>query len=177
MTKNPLTYKQICNIKKPGRYFDGNNLHLLVKQAKVGFKKYFIFRYTMNGKRNDKSLGRFLEFTLSEARKTAHTLSRSIDRGINPFQDRYDNTNDEKTIMPNVKPFALDWIKTKSIEWKNKKHRSQWGATLESYAFPHIGRKQLDAITTNDILQILRPMWKSRTETATRIRGRIEGVL
>ena len=143
MTKNPLTYKQICNIKKPGRYFDGNNLHLLVKQAKVGFKKYFIFRYTMNGKRHDKSLGIFPELTLSEARKTAHTLSSSIDRGINPFHVESDSTNNKKTIIPDFKPFAMDWIETRTIEWKNTKHRAQWVATLESYAFPIIGRKQL----------------------------------
>ena len=118
----------------------------LFKKGKKGFKKYFIFRYSLNGKCHDKSLGIFPELTLSEVQKTAYTLSSSIDRGINPFQVRYDNTNDEKTIIPDFKPFALDWIETKSLEWKNKKHRNQWVATLGSYAFSLIGGKKVNEI-------------------------------
>jgi integrase len=68
-------------------------------------------------------------------------------------------------------------VESKQPEWKNAKHAQQWSNTLEEYAFPQIGQKSLADITTDDVLQILTPIWQTKTETATRLRGRIERVL
>ena len=73
--------------------------------------------------------------------------------------------------------FALEIVKAKRAEWRNPKHGDQWQFTLTEYAFPVIGAKALDEIETEDVLKILQPIWQTKTETASRLRGRIERIL
>jgi integrase len=73
--------------------------------------------------------------------------------------------------------FAAECVKTKRAEWKNQKHGNQWEYTLEEFAYPIIGDKHLDEISMEDILEILTPIWTTKTETASRLRGRLEWVL
>jgi integrase len=78
---------------------------------------------------------------------------------------------------PKFKEFALQFIENKRHEWRNIKHGEQWGNSLRDYAFNYIGDKYLDEIDTQDLLNILQPIWLTKTETANRVRGRIQAIL
>jgi integrase len=121
-------------------------------------------------------LGPFPEITLSAARSRAIDLRGAILRGEDPIK-RIDPSKEDKPIVPTFFEFAEDYITQNQDEWKNKKHIDQWRNTLRDYVYPLIGSKLLDEINTDDLLNVLRPIWKSKTETATRIRGRIERIL
>lgn len=75
------------------------------------------------------------------------------------------------------KGFAIEYVEAKRREWRNQKHGDQWVFTLTEYAFPVIGDMPLDEIDTEHVLKILQPIWKDKTETASRLRGRIERIL
>lgn len=173
-----LLYASIAKVSTPGRYFDGGTgLHLLVKSAS---KKYWVFRFMFNGARQDMGLGVFPRVTLAEARKAAQEARVLLDDGISPLKKK----TAEKAAKAHVeakqitfKDFALEYIEAKRPEWRNMKHGDQWVFTLTEYAFPVIGAKSLDEIDTDDVLRILQPIWKDKTETASRLRGRVERIL
>jgi len=173
-----MTYTRIAKITTPGRYFDGGTgLHLLVKSAT---KKYWVFRFMFNGIRQDMGLGVFPRVTLAHARKAAQEARVHLDGGISPLKKKAA----EKAAKTHVEArritfmdFALEFVEAKRPEWKNRKHADQWVFTLTEYAFPVIGASSLDEISTEDVLTILQPIWKDKTETASRLRGRIERIL
>ncbi len=169
-----LTHQFVSNVKKPGRYFDqGNNLHLLVRKGKSGPKKYFNVRATLNGRRIDRSLGTFPEVPLSEARKLATELMAKINSGEPIDGYRPDELDKSTTFID----FASDWIELNKGQWSSRKHYRQWISTMEQYVYPIIGGKKLDDICTDDVMRILKPIWTKKTETASRVRERIERVL
>ena len=173
-----LTYARIAKIATPGRYFDGGTgLHLLVKSAT---KKYWVFRYKFNGKRQDMGLGVFPRISLADARKATQEARVMLDGGVGPLQSKAAEIAAKAATEARrvtFKDFALECIETKRPEWKSQKHGDQWVSTLTDYAFPAIGNKALDQIDTEDVLQILQPIWTTKTETASRLRGRIEKIL
>jgi integrase len=85
----------------------------------------------------------------------------------------------EPVVKPaqNFREFADDYVSARTSEWKNKKHRAQWSATLALYAYPVIGNMSLDAIDTPDVLRVLEPIWAEKSETGSRLRGRLERIL
>ena len=169
-----LTHQFVNNVTKPGRYFDqGNNLHLLVRKGKSEPKKYFNVRATRNGRRIDRSLGTFPEVSLSEARKLATELMAKINSD-EPIDD--DRTNELKKSTTFI-DFASDWIELNKSQWSNHKHYRQWISTMERYVYPLIGGKKLDDVCTDDVMRILKPIWTKKTETASRVRERIERIL
>jgi hypothetical protein len=173
-----LTYARIIKLTIPGRYFDGGTgLHLLVKSAT---KKYWVFRYTFNGARQDMGLGVFPRVPLADARMAAHEARVLLDKGISPLKKKAEETVAKARVVAKritFRDFALEYVEAKRPEWKNLKHADQWVFTLTEYAFPEIGGKSLDEIETEDVLKILQPIWKGKTETASRLRGRIERIL
>ena len=173
-----LTFARISKLSNPGRYFDGGTgLHLLIK--KTG-KKYWVFRFKLDGKRQDMGLGVFPRVALADARKMAQEARVLLDSGINPLAKKTAAKAASPATIPKTttfKQFALDYVEAKRPEWRNQKHGDQWDFTLTEYAFPVIGSKALDKIETEDILKILQPIWTVRTETASRLRGRIERIL
>jgi integrase len=169
-----LTHQFVNNVTKPGRYFDqGNNLHLLVRKGKSEPKKYFNVRATRNGRRIDRSLGTFPEVFLSEARKLATELMAKINSD-EPIDD--DRTNELKKSTTFI-DFASDWIELNNSQGSNHKHYRQWISTMERYVYPLIGGKKLDDVCTDDVMRILKPIWTKKTETASRVRERIERIL
>ena len=173
-----LTYARISKLKKPGRYFDGGSgLHLLIK--KTG-SRYWVFRFKFNSKRQDMGLGVFPRVALADARKTAQEARVMLDSGISPLAKKTTAKAASLATKPKTtlfKQFALEYVEAKRPEWRNQKHGEQWVFTLTEYAFPVIGNKTLDKIETEDVLKILQPIWTTRTETASRLRGRIERIL
>ena len=174
-----FSFMQLQKQTKPGRYFDPAylGLHLWIKDQN---RKYWIFRFTIGGKRQDMSLGNFPRKSLAEAHKAANEARLLLDEGKNPLEVRKLSkiAETEKESTPKTfKEFASEWLEDHKYAWQNEKHRDQWANTLSSYAFPIIGDMPLENIQTEHIVQILKPLWVSKTETATRLRGRIERIL
>ena len=173
-----LTYAKIVKLTTPGRYFDGGTgLHLLVRSAT---KKYWVFRHKFNGKRQDMGFGVFPRISLADARKATHEARIMLDGGVSPLQNKTAEIAAKAATEARrvtFKDFALECVEAKRPEWRNQKHGDQWVFTLTEYAFPIIGGKALDEIDTDDILTILKPIWTTKTETASRLRGRIERIL
>jgi integrase len=123
-------------------------------------------------------LGGFPALSLAEAREKAATARKLVLEGQDPIEAR--KTSEEENTAAPVRTFrmaAQALIETKRPTWKNEKHAAQWAATLETYAFPSIGDQDVASIDTEAILAILKPIWIEKTETASRVRGRIETVL
>ena len=170
--KKPLNYAFISKNLSPGRYFDTTTgLHLYVKE---GGRKYWIYRYTHNKRAREKCLGSFPTSSLSEAREFATQLRSSIRKGILPAKE---NLATESMMKPTFKKVAADFIEDHRPKWKNAKHADQWVNTLRDYAYPIIGHVPVDDITLDHILRILKPIWSKKTETASRLRGRIDSIL
>lgn len=174
-----LDFQTVKNIKQPGRYTDAlvKGLHVWVKP---NLTKYWIFRYTYKGKQHNISLGSFPALSIAEARIKAQLARDEISEGTNPVAAKnaarvQRETQEAKKIT--FKDFATTCIQTKRAEWSNQKHGDQWVYTLEEYAYPVIGNKAVDEITMEDILEILEPIWATKTETASRLRGRLEWIL
>lgn len=171
-----LTFARISKLSKPGRYFDGGTgLHLLIK--KTG-SKYWVFRFKLDGKRRDMGLGVFPRVALSDARKAVLEARVLLDRGISPIVEKVIPEKTMTSATPKTfKQFAQEYVESRRSEWRNQKHGDQWVFTLTEYAYPVIGSKALDEIETEDVLKILQPIWTTKTETASRLRGRIERIL
>jgi integrase len=172
-----LTDIVVKKLSKAGRHTDDQTkgLHLWVKATG---QKYWIFRYTNQEKRPSLSFGSYPDVGLRQAREKAIEARNQINKGIDPLQEK-------KAAKSVLKPsaaakfseFALAYIETMRPQWRNQKHGDQWVATVRSYAFPVIGEMPLDEIETQHILEILTPIWQNKSETAMRLRGRLERIL
>lgn len=170
-----LDYKTVKNFKSAGRYTDAlvKGLQLWVKPNN---RKYWIFRFSYNKRSHDMSLGVFPSLSIAQARIEAQKVRDQLEMGINPILTRKaEKSPKQAKVLFNE--FALDCLEKKKSEWSNQKHTAQWLYTLEKFAFPVIGNKALDEIDTDDILKILEPIWNIKTETASRLRGRLEWIL
>ena len=178
--KPPLTLKSFLRLSKiPGFHAVGgaSGLYVSVKHA---HSAAWIFRYTFNGKRHDMGLGNIKYLTLVEARDKAIELHRQIRQGINPIEhNRELRAARKKASMKSVTfQYCVNkYLESHEDEWSNDVHRKQWRSTLETYACPVIGSLNVADIDTGLVLRILEPIWKTKTETAKRLRGRIESIL
>jgi integrase len=174
-----LDYRTTLNLKKHGRYTDSvtRGLQLLYKSSKT---KYWLLRFAFNGKRHELGIGPFPEISPKEARQIAQAARTLIAKGENPLTSKLAQKAQIKALERKkiiFRDFATKCIEDKQSEWSSDKHAAQWSYSLEKFAFPVIGDMALDEIDTDDILKILTPIWKSKTETASRLRGRLEWIL
>jgi integrase len=153
---------------KPGKYSDGGNLYLIVSET--GARKW-VLRFTWRGRAKEMGLGSAASVPLADAREKAASARRKIAQGVNPIEARKRDGG-----IPTFGEMADDVRETLSAGFRNEKHKAQWKSTLETYAAPLRG-KPVDTITTDDVLTVLKPMWTTKAETASRVRGRIEKVL
>jgi len=169
----------------PGRYGDGNGLFLLVRPN----GRYWLFRYrTSDGRMREMGLGPAGEaqgqVSLADARKAASPLWKSVKEGIDPLDRRRSDLAAVKSSAQEAAARAITfhtvaehYITAHEAGWRNPKHRGQWRATLEAYAYPHMGDLPAADVGTAHVLAALEPIWREKPETATRVRGRIEAVL
>lgn len=118
--------------------------------------------------------------TLAEARRMATDARNLVSRGIDPIDERRARVAEqaaEKAKAMTFKQCAESYIEAHELSWKSDKHGGQWRATLETYAYPVIGNLPVQSIETSHVMKIIEPIWKTKTETASRVRGRIEKVL
>jgi hypothetical protein len=170
-TANKLTAFKVARANKKGLYGDGNGLWLQV--GRCGTKSW-VLRYMLNGKPRYMGLGAVHSVTLVEARERARQARSMISRGVDPLDGKL-ATADSLSLTFDL--CAEQYIALHSPDWKNPKHRAQWSATLATYASPVIGHLPVSAIDTPKVLAILEPIWRTKHETARRVRSRIENIL
>lgn len=168
---------QVSRLTVPGVYPDGQGLYLQV--GKTGTKSWLL-RYSLDKKEHWMGLGSAKTFTLAEARTRAVEQRKLLADGINPLVVRRTKLLTHRLAEASVITFdkaAEQYIEAHSAGWSNTKHAAQWTSTLKKYASPVIGNLAVSEVTAPLVLRILKPIWTSRTETASRLRGRIESVL
>lgn len=140
----------------------------------------WILRTTVGKLRRDIGLGGFPAVTLAQARDKARDARAKIEGGIDPVEARKATKAALAAAQSRGLTFAAavkTYLETKLEGFKNAKHRQQWENTLTTYAIPELGKMLVEDIETQDVLRVLQPIWSEKTETATRVRGRIEAVL
>lgn len=168
----------VSRLDKPGDHCVGGVPGLFLQIN--GSAKSWILRVVIGGKRRKAGLGSFPGVTLAQAREKAREARNQISRGIDPIDEKNRLKRlqaKEKAQMITFSKAASDYIADKEHEWKNDKHRQQWENTLATYAFPVIGQTPVGEVDRADILAILKPIWLEKTETARRLRGRLEKIL
>ena len=164
-----LTAVHVRNIKKPGKYCDGNGLYLVVDPS--GAKRWLL-RTIILGKRCDIGLGSVRLVSLAEAREKAMHMRRKARDGEDPLADRRRAT----LVVPTFKEAAQKVHEQHAATFKNAKHKAQWLASLTADVFPTLGHLRVSAIQSGDVLKVLSPIWTTKPETARRLKQRIKVV-
>jgi len=172
-----LSALEVKSLSKPGHYSDGGGLYLQVSRFDT---KSWVFKYTVHGKTRGMGLGPTHTFSLAEARDKSADLRKVVAEDRDPIEERKLARLKAKTEAESVMTFKTaveHCLAKKESEFRNPKHRKQWRSTLDTYANPIIGNINVSHISMQDILRVLEPIWMTKTETASRLRGRIEAVL
>ena len=151
-----------------GKYYLGDNLILRVR----GNSRTFFFRFFKNGKSHEMSLGSVNFLSISDARIKIVDLKAKLFNGENVLAEK-----EKKTfiLFSDAYEDAIKGIE-RSKKWENPKHSAQWLSTIKTYALPILGKLNIDDITREDIFNVLSPIWETKTETASRVRGRLENI-
>lgn len=171
-TKLHLLSARKVDTAAPGFHSDGGNLFLRVRDSN---SRAWVFRYKTAGKVREIGLGPLHTRSLAEARQVAEAMRKAVSAGADPAA--VIRKEEPQAPGKTFEQCALDMIESKRPGWKNAKHAQQWANTLRDYAFPSIGSKLPAEVSLADVKAILLPMWATKTETAQRVRGRIEAVL
>jgi integrase len=156
---------------------DGAGLYLQV--SGVGARSW-IYRFMLRGRAREMGLGSLRAVSLSEARAAADDCRRLRQRGIDPIEAKKAARERERFDAARAFTFedaARTYVSTHRAGWRNEKHAAQWSNTLVTYAAPVFGALPVDAIDTGLVLKVLEPIWATKPETASRLRGRIEAIL
>jgi integrase len=193
-----LTAAKVHKVRTPGRYGDGGGLYLLVRPSKEQRKggpkaepppnlKFWIFRYTQAGRTREMGLGPASgrdAVPLADARIKASELHRQVRDGFDPLDERAAAEARKRAEAAKVAADAITfrdvmdrYIGAHEASWRNSKHRQQWRNTLQQYALRSIGDLPVSAVDTGAVMRVLEPLWQTKPETASRIRGRIERIL
>lgn len=180
-----LSARSVTTLTKPGLHADGDGLYLVVD--KTGAKRWtFIFQW--DGKRKEMGLGNLAAIGLADARNLAADARKLLATGKNPIEERKRARAEREAAAMTFGKYAEEFVIDITKGFHNDKHQAQWRMTLSvvrdkkgklldtGYCLP-IRNKRLDEITTEDVLGILKPIWETKNETASRTRGRIERVL
>lgn len=174
-----LSALQVSRLADPGHHAVGGVTGLYLYITPTGARSW-VLRTLIAGKRRHMGLGAFPSVTLAMAREKARAARSEVEAGVDPIAARLEVVSKLKAEKRNAVTFesaAKAYIDAHGDSWKNSKHRAQWSSTLETYAFPVIGSLQTAHVTQSHVLAVLEPIWKTKNETAARLRGRIEAVL
>jgi integrase len=164
-----------------GMHGDGGGLYL----SRAGHACSWIFRFARAGKAHDIGLGPYPEIDLAVARAKAFELRRKLALGEDILTERraarsllHATTALTKpaAVLKTFREAALELMKSKESAW-GRESSAQWGASLSNYVFPLIGGVPVAEIDVDKVLNVLKPIWETKTETASRVRGRIESIL
>lgn len=166
--------QKLIRESKPALTNDGDGLYL--KIGKSGGASW-IYRFRWDGKLRDMGLGSCSDINLSAAREQATGNRKLVKQGINPLDARLEEEKEIQKVAITFTSCAARYIKAHRRSWRNIKHARQWVSTLKTYARPKIGKKSIDEISTQDVLEVLKPIWTNKNETAKRVQGRVENIL
>lgn len=172
-----LTQMQVDKLKIEGVYGDGAGLSLNVTK---GGSKSWLFRYMIAGKARWMGLGSYPDVSLAEARDKAAEGRKMTNQGIDPLVDKRQKVSVIRAAVAKAITFdkaAEQYIDAHKSGWRNEKHIDQWRNTITTYASPVIGSIDVALVETAHIMKIIEPIWSTKTETASRLRGRIESIL
>lgn len=172
-----LTAIGVQRAKGPAVLHDGAGLYLRVAASGA---KAWVFRYQLGGKRRDMGIGSYPAISLADARQRAAEYRRQRHSGIDPLHARNTERQAQLIAVARGRTFrecAVEYIASHRAGWRSAKHNDQWESSLSRFAYPIIGDLPVAAIDTGLIMQVLEPIWSTKLETASRIRGRIEAVL
>jgi integrase len=174
-----LTALSVSRLKEPGLHLVGGIPGLALQITQTGARSW-ILRVMIAGKRRDMGLGGYPGVTLASAREAAREARAKIKSGIDPIEENRARNSALAAARASALTFeqcAVAFVAAKEPEWKNAKHAAQWRTTLATYCYPLIGKILVRDVSLPHVKQILEPLWTSKTETATRLRSRIEGVI
>jgi integrase len=174
-TRNKLTARAVATLSRPGKHSDGGGLYLRIDNDDVSIRRRWIFRFVSRDRPREMGLGGYPEASLADARKARDAAEKFVQSGRDPIAAR-DDERRAQIGKPTFGQMADALIEARSSEWRNDKHREQWKMTLEHYAAP-LRSRPVDEIDTDAVLSVLQPIWRSKAETASRLRGRIETVI
>lgn len=160
-----------------GMYPDGAGLYLQIAR---GGSKSWIYRYRLNAREQEMGLGPLHTVSLAEAREAALEARKLKLKGIDPIEAKRSAAMERRIDAARAMTFdgaVTAYLKTRAGAWGNAKHSAQWESTLQTYASPHFGSVSIDRVDTALVVKALEPIWATKTETASRLRGRIENVL
>lgn len=167
----------VARLNEPGYYGDGAGLWLQVSSTGT---KSWIFRFQLAGKRREMGLGPIYTVDLAIARLRARECREMLLQGKDPIAERRASRITERLRQSRQISFdqcSSSYIDAHRRSWKSAKHAAQWESTLAMYASPIIGELPVADVDTDLVVKVLAPIWGNRTETATRLRGRIENIL
>lgn len=172
-----LTAAEVSELATDGNHRVDRGLYLAIR--KDGKSRSWLFRYSRNGKAHWLGLGPARLFSLTDAKRKAVTAEKMLHDGVDPLGARAARREAEKSraATPTFAACAEAFIAAHEDGWSNAKHAYQVRQSLETYAYPVIGQRPVDAIDANHLVEVLEPIWATKTETATRVRSRIESVL
>lgn len=169
----------IGKLTKPGIHPVGGVSGLYLQVLESGGRSWLL-RATVGGRRRAMGLGGYPDVTVAGAREAARKARAKIDEGIDPIEERRaakSALSAGAAKMLTFRAASEAYMNAHESSWKSSKHRAQWSATLEKYAYPTIGDLDVNDIALPHVLTILEPIWTNKTETAKRVRGRMENVL
>ena len=169
---NRITAKQVQTLGA-GLHRDGDGLLLKVEPS--GSRRWLL-RVSIAGKRTELGLGSATEVGLAEARHKASEMREKARAGVNPAAERRAAVAQAKALGVTFEEAFHRFWKLKAPTLSNGKHSKQWGSTLETYAYPTIGRRPVSEVTTSEIVEILEPIWHEKPETASRVLQRLHAV-
>ena len=163
--------------ERPGSYSDGGGLYLHITDAGV---KSWIYRFQINYRIREMGLGPYTTVSLAEARERAFECRKMSNDGIDPLEARRRAKAEAALKVAKAMTFkqaAKAYLTSHEPSWQNPKHIEQWHSTLATYVEPILGHVRVGDIDTALVLKVIEPLWSTKTETASRVRGRIEAIL
>lgn len=170
--RNKLNVRQLPQFVEPGVYSDGGGLYLRVRKTK---SRSWLYIYSLNGKRREMGLGSDLDVSLAKAREKAAEARAWVLEGLDPSNERKKKRATDQFAV-SFGEFTAEWLDSVEDGFSNAKHRQQWRNTLATYAAP-LFPLPIAEVSTAAILEVLKPIWLTKAETASRVRGRIERIL
>jgi integrase len=175
--RKPISAASVAKLKRPGHYAVGDACYL---QIAAGGTRSWVLRYTLNGRARYMGLGSANLVSLAEARAKARDARRLLLDKIDPIEARRAQHRERQLETARGKTFrdcAEGYIASHEAGWRDPRSHKQWVRSLTSYVYPRLGDLSIAAIDTALVLAVLEPIWKTKPETASRVRGRIESVL
>lgn len=170
---------EVQRLTAPGLHFVGLVPGLALQVLPTGARTW-VLRITVAGKRRDMGLGGYPAVTLAQARELARAAREKVKAGIDPIEESRAARSAQAASRAAALTFeqcAAKYIEANASGWKNAKHAQQWANTLEQHAYPVMGGLLVRDVALPHVLAVLEPIWTTKTETASRLRGRIETVL